>query len=670
MTLRLLIITIFTCNLIFSQDFKFGKVSLEELEESVNRVDSEANAAVLYKSENIVYRYSQNDGFTQERQIFERIKIYNKEGFDYATERVRLYDKSASKSESLIGLKGYTYNVENGKVAKTKLKKESVFGEKSNKFWATKTFTMPNIKEGSVIEFNYKITSPFIGIDDVILQYDIPIQNLNVDIRIPEFFNFKKTINPKASYYPKIVESQRNRGENITTKTRKNINSRFADYDDSKWDFFENVITVNEQNIKPLVKEPHLSSLSNYRAKLILEYEFFRGPDGEVKNYTTDWNEVTKTIFKSESFGGQIEKNKYYKEDLDAVLEGKTSELAKVNAVLEFVKSKVKWNEFNGYRSSDGVKKAYKEGQGNTGDINLMLTSMLKYAGLKVNPILVSTRDNGIPIVATKKGFNYLISGVETAQGMILLDATNPYTMANVLPVRANNWQGRRISDTGNSEWINIANFAPKSKEVVSLNIGMNDDFSISGKVRKVLSNYEAYKFRNNYLGKDESELVSIFEKDNGELEISEITISNKYDLSKPVQYTYNYNLNNAVEEIGGKLYFSPMLFFATTENIFKADTRIHPIDFIFKSNTKYMVNIKLPENYKVESLPENSKVQLNENACEFSFISKENGQYLQFIVSLDMDKTLFVSNDYDTLKQFFQAMVDKQSEKVVLIKS
>ncbi len=670
MKLKLLIITIFISNLIFSQNFKFGKVSLEELKEPVNTVDSEANAAVLYKSENITYRYSQEDGFTQVREVFERIKIYNKEGFDFATKRIRLYDRSSSKSENVIGLKGYTYNIENGKITKIKLKKENSFEEKNNEFWATQIFTMPNIKEGSVIEFTYKIESPFIQIDDVVLQYGIPIQNLNVDIRIPEFFNFKKTVNPKASYYPKIQESRANRAENINSKSRIGYAVTRTEFSSSNWEFSENVIKIKEQNILPLIEEPYLSSLDNYRAKLILEYEFYRGPDGEIKNYATDWNKVTKNIYDRESFGAQIEKNKYYKEALDALLSDKTDEGSKAYAVLEFVKSKIKWNDFMGYLSSDGVKKAYSEGQGNSGDINLILTSMLKYAGLKVNPILVSTRDNGIPITPTRTGFNYLISGVETSKGLMLLDATNPYTTANVLPTRANNWQGRRISDTGNSEWINIANYSPKSKEVVSLNVSINDDFSINGKVRKILSNHEAYQFRNKYLNKKKDELAKVFEQDKGELEISELEISNKYDLSKPIQYTYNYNLNDAIEEIGDKLYFSPLLFLATTENIFKANTRLYPIDFIFKSNTKYMVNIKLPENYKVESLPENAKVQLDEGACEFSFLTKKNEQYLQFIIGLDMNKTLFLPQEYETLKQFFQAMVDKQSEKVVLVKS
>ena len=83
----LLLISVTTTN---AQNFKFGKVSKEELEEKQHPLEPEANAAVLYKSENISFVFSASEGFEQVREVYERIKIYNKEGFDWATKKVRL----------------------------------------------------------------------------------------------------------------------------------------------------------------------------------------------------------------------------------------------------------------------------------------------------------------------------------------------------------------------------------------------------------------------------------------------------------------------------------------------------------------------------------------------------------------------------------------------------
>ena len=203
-----------------SQNFKFGKVSKEELKQAVHPIEKEANAAILYRNQNIKFVFSKEDGFTEENTIFQRVKIYNKEGYDWATQKVILYNKTSSLREKLIDLKGYTYTLEEGKIKKNKLEKENVFKEETNKYWASSTFAMPGITEGCILEFEYKIKSPFIQIDDVLLQYNIPLDKVEVQIATPEFFNFNKIVNPRANIYPKIKESERNRKEKINSSSR------------------------------------------------------------------------------------------------------------------------------------------------------------------------------------------------------------------------------------------------------------------------------------------------------------------------------------------------------------------------------------------------------------------------------------------------------------------
>ena len=58
-----------------AQNFKFGKVSKEEVEEKQHPLELEANAAVLYKSEEIAFDFSTIEGFEQTRKVHERIII-------------------------------------------------------------------------------------------------------------------------------------------------------------------------------------------------------------------------------------------------------------------------------------------------------------------------------------------------------------------------------------------------------------------------------------------------------------------------------------------------------------------------------------------------------------------------------------------------------------------
>ena len=120
------------CMVTYAQDYKFGKVSRSELSQTVHPKDSTADAAVLYKKEDIYFVYTESDGFMQHREIHERIKIYNKQGFDYATEKIYLYEGNGGNKERITKLKGYTYNLIGGKIEKEKLKKDGIFEEDYN----------------------------------------------------------------------------------------------------------------------------------------------------------------------------------------------------------------------------------------------------------------------------------------------------------------------------------------------------------------------------------------------------------------------------------------------------------------------------------------------------------------------------------------------------------
>ncbi len=650
-----------------SQNYKFGKVSKEELEESFNPKDSIANATVLYKREQIRFDYQQGKGFSQIREVHERIKIYNKEGYKWATKRIRLYNQTNSKSEILKGLKGYTYNLIDGKIEDSKLKKDGVFKTEASKYWEISSFTMPNINEGCVIEYIYEIASPFLAIDDIEFQYTIPVNKLELSIKTPEYFAYNKLLNLKASFIPTLNQSNRNRFETQMDKERTGTGVIKTTYSTSKFEFVENIITSNETNIPALKDEPFVDNLDNYRAKLILELTVIRYPNEPYKSLSSSWDAVTKTIYDNSDFGNQLDRSGYFKDDIDALISGVNDPVQRSFLIFNFVKSKVKWNDFHGYSSDIGVKKAYKEGAGNVADINLMLISMLRYAGLKANPVLVSTKDNGIPLFPTRKGFNYVICMIENEGFNVLLDATEDYSTYNVLPARALNWQGRVIREQGSSAWIDLLP-SSLSKDITSLNVKINPDLSIEGKVRQQKTDYVAMNYRNKYANISPDEIIKSLEKDNGELEVIDINIENIKDCSKPLKLTFDYYLADGVEDIGGNLYFSPMLFLASEENPFKQDTRNFPIDFRYPFSDKYMINILIPEGYAIESFPQSEKLQFND-AADFTYLVKENGKFLQLTVSLNMKTSIILAQDYKVFKDFYSRVTEKQSEKIVLKK-
>lgn len=669
MKIQITIIALLLLNITAAQNYKFGKVSKAELSETSNPDNPEAHATVLFKKHRITFEFNQ-EGFEQVNSYYERIKIYDKEGFEYANKRIKLYDQSNAKSEELNNLKANTYTLVNGKIEKTKLKKEGVFEDKNNKYWMTKSITMPNVSPGCIIEIEYNIKSPFMQIDDIVLQYNIPIKKLDVDVLIPEYFNYNKIVNQRAKFQPEIVETTklRKEGKLNTKRTEGGFSAKISSITQSQFDFQENIFSIDMDNIPALIEEPFVDNLDNYRGKIALEYAFFKGPSGEFKNYASTWEQVTKNIYQNEDFGGQLNKSKYFEKDIDALIASASSDSEKVLLIFNYVKNKVKWNSYIGYTANTGVKKAYKEGVGNVGDINLMLTAMLKYAKIKANPVLVSTRANGVPLFPTRTGFNYVICQAEIDEKTVLLDATQPFTYVNILPKNVINYLGRLIMEDGTSSLISLL---PKtmSKEVVSATLNLKEDLSAEGKVRKVLTNYQALIYREAYSDTNEDDLIINIEKESPGLTATNLTLKDAEDEAKPVSQTYAYTFDAAAEKIGDNIYMSPLLFLSEAENPFTQDSRDFPVDLIYPITDSKKVLITIPDGYTVESLPENVQLNYNGESASFSYLIKHTGNSIQLIVNLNLIKTIVLPTDYQNFKDFFKLMVEKQNEKIVLKK-
>ncbi len=668
-SLALLALLLFIGNTLKAQELKFGKVSKEELQEKFNPIDSAAVATYLYKYRSTYFQYTNGNGFELITEVHERIKIYNKEGFDYATKKIKLY-KNGSEKEAVNGFKAYTYNLENGKVVDTKIGKDSQFSTELSEYWNEESFTMPNLKEGSVIEYKYKIISPYVSnVDEFVFQHDIPIKRLVASMDTPEYFNFRMSGKGFLNIEPRT--ERKNKTVNVTQRVKENPKDGYSGGTTKQQrgtlNYLSTITHYEMDNVPALREEPYVNGINNYRAGMKYELSFIKYPDSPMKQYATDWEAVVKTIYKSSNFGGELKKTGYFEKDVAALLAAATSTSEKISAIYSFVKSKVKWDEDYGKYTRDGVKKAYKEGTGNVAEINLMLTAMLRHAGLDANPVLVSTRKNGVPLFPTREGYNYVVSSVQLENGIVLLDATSAYSTPNVLPFRALNWVGRIIKKDGSSSTVDLY---PKKNSAtkVFMNTTLTENGEINGKIRKAYTNHHAVNFRQSYIGNQETYLEDL-EKENGDMEIENFAVKNESELGKSVIASYDFFLEEGVDVIGDKIYFSPLLFLGTSENPFKLDNRQFPIDFGYPSGSNYVSSVTLPEGYRVESLPEPMAIGMPNSMGNFKYEILDKGNMVQLKVTTAINEPVISADYYATLKEYFKKMIEKMNEKVVLSK-
>jgi hypothetical protein len=664
-----LFLSILFCSNAIAQEFKLGKVSIAELEQKVHPKDTAAVAAILFKKGKVTFDYTQSDGFVMYTEVITRIKIYKKDGYNWANKSIRYYSGSDSK-ERVTFSDAVTYNLVSGKIEKIKLKSEGEFDEVVDKYIGQKKITMPSVKEGSVIEYKYVIKSPNIGsMRDWDFQTSIPVNYSEFKTYIPEYYiyntHFKGFITPKIS----VEKNQKAIAYSYKEKdTPGEVTSGPHSSSMEKLNFQETISTYIAENMPGMKEEAFVNNVDNYISSLTQELSMTKYPNEPLKPYSTDWDAVVKTIYDNDDFGAELNKMGYFEDDLKAVIAGLTTQDEIISAILSYVKSTVKWNEYNGYSCDDGVKKAYKDKAGNVAEINIMLTAMLRTAGLKANPVLISTRANGISIFPNHSAFNYVIAAVETSEGLILLDATSKFSNPNVLPFRDLNWMGRLIRKDGTSEEVDLM---PKtaSNNYVTMNYSIDPAGKITGKLRRQRTGHNAMSFRSEIENTKEEEYLEKLENENEKIEIADYSRTNEKDVQLPIIETCSFTGTNLCEFIGEKMFINPLLFFTNEQNPFKQETREYPIDYGFPFLDKYTVNIDIPVGYVVETLPKSTQINMEENLGSFKFMSNASGNKIQLSITHQINTPIVSSEYYSMLKEYYQGMITKETEKIVLKK-
>ena len=653
----------------FSQNYKFGKVSKEELAEKVYPLDSSAHAAVLYKNRKTSFNYVQGEGFMLKTEVHERIKIYDKEGYDWATKMIAYYNPDSGESESVKIKDASTYHLVAGKVKSFDLGKKEVFKESKNKYLSQKKFTMPNLVEGCVVEWKYTLTSPYKSIDNVVLQYDIPIRRLEVSIEIPEYYKFAV----KHIGYLNInsTSSKKRKSISFVNKSRSGGGSGpgiTTSYSTSKTDYNNDITIINQDNIPAFKEEPFINYAGNYRAAIDYELASVHWPNQSPKHFSQTWEDVAETIYDNPDFGAELTKTGHLKDDITALKANLTTQDAKIYGALDYVKNKIKWNDYYGKYTEKGLRKAYKEGSGNIGDINLTLVAVLRELGLNANPLVSSTRANGVPTFPTRNGLNYVIAVVETPQGNILLDASEKYSMPNVLPLRAINWNGVIIRKDKTIDFVDLGSLAVANQDS-NLSYKIDEEGFVEGMNRTKYNNLFAVNYRNNNGDKDQEDVISNIETEKDDIEILNFRVSNVDNLSKPVVEMYKFEKEDAVELIGDKMYLAPLLFLATDENPFKLDKREYPVDFGTPWQEKIVASIQVPDGYKVETVPEDLALGLRDDLGKFIYSVKLDANKIKVTSLFEINSGVVSATYYAELKGLFKELVAKQTEKIVLVK-
>ncbi|MEP0262789.1 transglutaminase domain-containing protein [Dokdonia sp.] len=662
----LMFLVLFMSTVVTAQEYKVGKIKKQHFEIALNDEQKAAPAVYLNKYRRTHFEYRDElDGWVLFTTVHDVIKINSISGFSYGTKKMQLYH-DGREVENIKKIEAYTYNLEDGKVKRIKMGKESIIKNRLTDNVDEVSIAIPAIRQGSIIEYQYVIESTYWAIDDVIFQEDIPVKNAFAKIEVPQFFDYNKFVKGYLDIDPKLYVESRN--ENFSIEQKNPFGGRTSRTLTSNIQYKEAVSEYSLKDIPALKKEAFVNNMDNYRVSIVYELAAVEFREGKKQTRAKSWEEVAQFLNSDDRIAGQIKRTNFLN-DVSTELKSKSvATLDRVHMAYKYIQNKMTWDRSaNKYRVQN-LRKAYNDNAGTAYEINVLLVALLKKMGLKAAPVMASTKGHGIPIYPTINGFDYVVAAVYYNNEWILMDATGKNLYPGLLPERVMNWEGRLIKENGQS--IAIPLFSKEYSSNRSLMIATIDEKgAISGKCRRNFSNSEGIYIRNTYKGISKDRQEEILKEQINLDEVSDISF-NLDHLFKPATISFSFNTVDFTEIIGDKMYLSPQLFLIKSQNPFKSSDRVLPIDFRYPRTVENTITFTIPEDYKVVSIPANLEVNISEGLGSYKIKFKQiNETSIQISSSFRNNSTLVEADAYNEIKDFYTQIVTKEKEKVVLIK-
>lgn len=486
--LQLFVLLFWPACMMMAQDkvnMKFGKPTKEEMQMTTYEAEPDAEAVVLCRLTDVEYSIQQT-GYLVDYREKVRIKVLKPSGVRYAkvvvpflkntpidnrnssSKKVLKVDATDNNSvsssfeeqagamttadldryseESVEDVKATAYNLQGSKVVKSVLKKGAFVETKIDDQHYQVEFTVPDVKEGTVIEYEYTLHSElFWLLHDWFAQCEIPVVYAKLDMNIPRYLLF----NLEEHGVQRLITSC----ESGTMRFKLESDPLAA----------QTVVPSNHyisvgRNLKGMKQGNGVWSMQDNCAGItaLLKHYSMRG--AAVVDYTRTWEQIDEMVLKSDDLGKQLQEHSPLAAELK---EAKIEEIAdmrqRAEAVAKLVLSKVEWN--GRYEMSPAnTEETLKNGGGSNVDINMLLLQSLQDVGLNAAPVTLRMRNQGVLTMdyPSVQKYTTFIVGVVLPQGNLYLDASSADGHFNALPELLQVEKARLVLKDKKCQWVKL----------------------------------------------------------------------------------------------------------------------------------------------------------------------------------------------------------------------
>ncbi|HWB25098.1 MAG TPA: DUF3857 domain-containing protein [Chitinophagaceae bacterium] len=624
---------------------EFGRVKMNDMQLKECPFEKGADAMYLLKTENIIYEQaSLTDTGRLTTEFGRRIKIFNEKGFKNAS--IIIPYISVDGSTEITDVEATIYNLDDrGKITSQKLDKSQVIYQGADSGTAVNkvSFTFPNLKAGSIVEYRYtKVDKRILFVEPKLLEDNIPTLHYRIDVTVPgDFAKFyyhiagnlpdEKGDHVKTYYTP---------GENLETKS---------------FTFF---------NISSFKLEPLMTSVIDNLARINMSFNSKSSPLNGTP--VQIWKYYNYRLLEAPFFGRQ------FRQRIEAIvpfmdsLKQVTDTLQKIKAIYSYIKQNIQWNGQQAFFSFS-LDSCWKNKLGNSAEMNISLLNMLRKIRVTCYPLLISTRNHGtpdkqFPDLAQFNGVDVLVIFGNMAY---VLDCTQKGVSFKTPPLNVL-YRNAYLVDPEIERWITITASDALLNEDASIDATLNNGGILTGKAFINFTNLakvDELSRKGTQPDADEERAITRTREPDFTVDSASLIHEDDDNDTLVEKVKFHYTLSNT----GDIYFFNPFSLSLFRKNLFTDSVRTTNIDFGCNQSFGELMNLTLPANFSADDLPADKAVATADSGIVFMRSYYKNAAGLHASLTFKINKPLFLKEEYPSVKDFFSKMYGLLNEEILL---
>jgi len=621
----------------------FQPISPEELKMTSEPQAPGAPAIILFRQVD-----RDDNGQTSHEDNYIRIKILTEEGRKYADVEIP-YFGGAGNIEGVrartIKPDGTVVNFQGTVFEKTIVKAKGV------KYLA-KTFTLPGVQVGSVLEYYYTedLKEHYVFDSHWILSHELFTRSA------------KFSLKPYRSEYSRF--NLRWTSQGLPPGTPRPQEGP------------DHIVRLEANNIPAFQTEDYMPPENELKARV----DFTYSDEMPEKDANEFWNKTGKKLNgQLESFLGKRNAMERAVAEIVAPNDSPEVKLRKIYARVQQMRNtsyEVQKTQQEEKREKEkepkSVEDVWKDGYGNGVQLTWLYLALVRAAGFEVYGVWASDRRNYFfnPALQDRSRLDANVVLVKLDGKDVYFDPGAAFTPFGLLQWEETGVPGLRLDKEGGA-WVQTA--LPESSDSRierRASLKLSDTGDLEGKLTVTFTGLEALRRRVEERNVDETERKEFLEGQVKEFipAGSEVELLNKpeWASSAPALVAeFNVKVPGWVSGAGHRALVPVGLFCASEKHLFDHTARVHPIYFDFPSQKVDDVTIEIPPGWQVTSLPPGQS-QLA-HVVEYTLKVENDKAKLHIARTLNVDFLLLETKYYTALRNFFQMVKTSDEGQIVL---